>query len=71
MLGAPDANTAQAPQSGNVSYLQDQHLGSETDWLHGPLFDLSDTLMQPQFLEHDRIITFEDTYFQASNMDWS
>ena len=41
----------------------------DTSW---PMFDFSDTLMHPEWMQQDRVITFEDSYFQTgSNMDWS
>lgn len=35
------------------------------------LFDLSEALMHPQFLQQDRVISYEDMHFQTSNLDWS
>lgn len=44
---------------------------TDEGWPHDALFDLSDALMQPQFLQQDRVITYEDTYFRMEGLDWS
>lgn len=81
----PDVNVystvASAHNPENLEIFQEQmeQHGSQTQpvqetddaWPQDALFDLSDALMQPQFLQQDRVITFEDTYFQTSNMGWS
>lgn len=63
---------ARVPNFANMEALQEEmtHAVDEA-WPQDALFDLSDTLMQPHFLQQDRVITFEDTYFRTSNMDWS
>lgn len=63
--------TAASDQPGVVQLDTSTNVEHPNDAETWPMFDFSDSLMYSQFLEQDRVITFKDTYFQTSNMDWS
>jgi hypothetical protein len=52
-------------------YAASEFVTDESNWPQDALYDLSDALMQPQFLQQDRVITFEDMYFRMEGMEWS
>jgi hypothetical protein len=71
-INGPDETRHSSTQQQMTNpYAASEFVTDESNWPQDALYDLSDALMQPQFLQQDRVITFEDMYFRMDGMEWS